>query len=196
MKQESRRVKMTKKMLCESLMYFLSQKHISHITIKEICDYADINRSTYYRYYQDPMDQLYKIQDDIIEELDLYVRKLEKNINHSSQASFVDYEASMKEYLECVQEKKKAIQILMKALPDNEFIIKFVEHIRNNLVILSLNSNGTTRFYDYVFASSGCIGLLVHWLTVEPEMGIEAVAQLMVTYTNIFIQEEPNTQIP
>ena len=184
MKQESRRVKMTKKMLCESLMYFLSQKHISHITIKEICDYADINRSTYYRYYQDPMDQLYKIQDDIIEELDLYVRKLEKNINHSSQASFVDYEASMKEYLECVQEKKKAIQILMKALPDNEFIIK------------SLNSNGTTRFYDYVFASSGCIGLLVHWLTVEPEMGIEAVAQLMVTYTNIFIQEEPNTQIP
>ena len=66
MKQESRRVKMTKKMLCESLIYFLSQKDISHITIKEICDYADINRSTYYRYYQDPMDQLYKIQDDII----------------------------------------------------------------------------------------------------------------------------------
>ena len=78
MKPESRRVKMTKKVLCDSLIHLLFQKDIQHVTIKEICDYADINRSTYYRYYQNPFDQLNKIQEELIHELYLHIEKISK----------------------------------------------------------------------------------------------------------------------
>lgn len=43
-----RRKKYTRMVLKESLMELLKNKPISNITIKEICEEADINRSTFY----------------------------------------------------------------------------------------------------------------------------------------------------
>ena len=60
MQKESRRVKMTKMLLNESFLKFLAEKPLAHITIKEICEAADVNRSTYYAHYTDPYDQLKK----------------------------------------------------------------------------------------------------------------------------------------
>ena len=41
-----RRVKYTQMVLNESLLEVLREKPLSRITVKEICDRADINRST------------------------------------------------------------------------------------------------------------------------------------------------------
>ena len=51
--KESRRVKMTKMLLNESFLKFLAEKPLPRITIKEICEDADVNRSTYYAHFTD-----------------------------------------------------------------------------------------------------------------------------------------------
>ena len=48
-----RRVKYTKMVLRNALIKLLETKPISRITIKEICEEADINRTTYYAHYTD-----------------------------------------------------------------------------------------------------------------------------------------------
>ena len=73
MKKENRRVKMTKKLLNDSFLKFLAKKPLSRITIKEICDDADINRSTYYAHFTDPYDQLKKLEVDIMTDMTIYV---------------------------------------------------------------------------------------------------------------------------
>lgn len=190
MKPESRRVKMTKKVLCDSLIHLLFQKDIQHVTIKEICDYADINRSTYYRYYQNPFDQLNKIQEELIHELYLHIEKLVKNIDSSLQSASSNYTSNMIEYLEYVQSQRDVIQILLSIFPDNQFLTTFVRHIQANLQTLSPVANNSFRLYDFIFASSGCIGLLVHWLTNDPEMSAEDIAKSMVSYTILFTSKK------
>lgn len=67
-KTDSRRVRMTKRILKESLLELMADKSISHISIKEICELADVNRSTFYAHYESPHDLLHEIESDIVNE--------------------------------------------------------------------------------------------------------------------------------
>lgn len=67
-KTDSRRVRMTKRILKESLLDLMADKTISHISIKEICELADVNRSTFYAHYESPYDLLEEIENDIVNE--------------------------------------------------------------------------------------------------------------------------------
>ena len=64
-----RRVKYTKKIITETFLNLLKEKEINKITVSEICNIADINRATFYRYYLDTYDLLEKIEQDFILEL-------------------------------------------------------------------------------------------------------------------------------
>ena len=64
-----RRTKYTKKIIKETFINLLEQKELTKITVSEICEIADINRATFYRYYLDVYDLLSNIQKEIEEEL-------------------------------------------------------------------------------------------------------------------------------
>ena len=52
-KQENQRTRLTKRLLRESLLELLKEKPVEYITVKELCEYAELNRSTFYAYYTD-----------------------------------------------------------------------------------------------------------------------------------------------
>lgn len=81
-----RRIKYTKKIIKDTFISLLSQKDISKITVCEICKIADINRATFYRYYNDTYDLLDKIEQDFTNELKKTYQ--EENINEKSIFSF------------------------------------------------------------------------------------------------------------
>jgi AcrR family transcriptional regulator len=57
-----RRTKYTKKMIKDTLIDLLLEgKDITKVTVSEICEIADINRATFYRYYLDIFDLLDKM---------------------------------------------------------------------------------------------------------------------------------------
>lgn len=62
---EDRRVKRTKRILKECLFTLLENKTIDEITVKELTEEADVNRSTFYFYYDDINDMMMQIQDEI-----------------------------------------------------------------------------------------------------------------------------------
>lgn len=57
-----RRVKYTKTALREALVTLMQDRHISQITVKALCDLADVNRSTFYAHYTDPYDLLGQVE--------------------------------------------------------------------------------------------------------------------------------------
>ena len=59
-----RRVKYTKKVIKDTFLSLLEDKDISNISVKELCDIADVNRGTFYRYYEDIYDLLKKIEEE------------------------------------------------------------------------------------------------------------------------------------
>lgn len=58
MKKENRRTQMTKRMLKDSLLELLEHQDIQKISIRALCELADINRSTFYKYYASQYDLL------------------------------------------------------------------------------------------------------------------------------------------
>ena len=57
----------------------LKDYHFDEITIQKICDIAEINRSTFYRYFQDKYDILFSLPDYIATHL-----FLQKNLFNNS----------------------------------------------------------------------------------------------------------------
>lgn len=62
---DNRKTRYTKKVIRESFLELLSQKPIVKITIKELCDLADINRGTFYLHYQDINALYQEIEEEV-----------------------------------------------------------------------------------------------------------------------------------
>lgn len=62
------RVKYTKMIIEKTFIDLLKTKPLNKITVKEICDGAEINRSTFYKYYEDVFDLFDKIENELNDE--------------------------------------------------------------------------------------------------------------------------------
>lgn len=73
MKENSdRRVRVTKMILRDSLVELMREKPLHEISIKAICEQADINRSTFYHHY----GSQYDLFDDIVQEISNSIWKI------------------------------------------------------------------------------------------------------------------------
>ena len=64
-KKENRRVRLTKQMIQDSLIELLDVKPIEKISISELCQLADINRTTFYNHYGSQYDVLNEVGENI-----------------------------------------------------------------------------------------------------------------------------------
>lgn len=79
MPRENQRVAISKRLLKESLLRLLQKEHISKISVSELCQEAEINRTTFYRHYETPNDVLLEIASDYIRDF----RRFSSSLNTS-----------------------------------------------------------------------------------------------------------------
>ena len=65
---ESRRVKMTKRLIKEAFIELLEKKPFNKVSVTDLCNTAEINRSTFYAYYEDVPMLLREVQERIIDD--------------------------------------------------------------------------------------------------------------------------------
>ena len=64
-KNMDRRVRKTRAQLRQGLAELLKEKSIKEITVKELVEKVDINRSTFYLHYTDIYDMMEKIENEL-----------------------------------------------------------------------------------------------------------------------------------
>ena len=67
MKKTDARVRYTRRVLKESFLKLLSQKPVNRITVKEVCELAQLNRATFYAHYSDCFALLESIEQELID---------------------------------------------------------------------------------------------------------------------------------
>ena len=65
-KKENQRVRLTKRLLKDALVDLLLETPLQRITITQICSYAQINRTTFYKYYANECDLYADLENDFI----------------------------------------------------------------------------------------------------------------------------------
>ncbi|WP_226086944.1 TetR/AcrR family transcriptional regulator [Mesobacillus sp. S13] len=174
-----RRKKYTRMVLKESLMDLLKNKPISNITIKEICELADINRSTFYSHYSSQYDLLNAIEEEFIEDM----------VATLNQYNFSKEEEALKmteKILEYIAQKSDVCQTLLSENSDIHFQKKGMmithEFIFKNWITDSHFDRETFEYIN-IFVVSGSIYVIKNWV----ENGMDKTPREMAEIINNFI---------
>lgn len=71
--KSNQRVRITKRLFHENLLALLKEKPIEKISVKELCDRAELNRTTFYLHYGKPEDVLEEIENDLIHDIQMFI---------------------------------------------------------------------------------------------------------------------------
>ncbi|MFA6730930.1 MAG: TetR/AcrR family transcriptional regulator C-terminal domain-containing protein [Eubacteriales bacterium] len=157
-KKTDQRVRLTRNLLKNALVKLMQEQHISKISIRAICEVADINRSTFYVHYSDQYDLLNKIEQEVISNLNIYLSKQKLDETHPISVQvltrILDY---MKENTE-----------LFKALLSENCDFAFQKDLMELAQVISAQQNQSlnerTQEYIKLFFLSGAISMLQKWL--------------------------------
>ena len=67
--QENRRVRMTKRCMKDALLELLDKMPLNKVSVTDICNTADVNRSTFYAYYNDIEALLSEIETEALAQI-------------------------------------------------------------------------------------------------------------------------------
>lgn len=184
-KAEDRRVRYTKMVLKESLLKLLKKKPVSHISVKELCETADVNRATFYAHYADPQALLGAIEDELV-----------RGICDVLDISHFDGRNVSTDLFERVfsfiEENKDACAVLLADNGDVSFQRNVAQIVRLRC-IEAAGAHGIATWqeeYIYAYGSIGCVGLIMRWLSEgtprTPKEMAELVRALVVNGMSAF----------
>ena len=108
-KSNDRRIRYTRYALQNALIVCMQQKPFNRITVREICETADINRSTFYMHYKDIYELLDEIEEQVYQEIDAIFSKESPSIHNMEQ--LLDYVQTHKTLLECLLQQGSGLAI-------------------------------------------------------------------------------------
>ncbi len=176
--KEDRRVKRTKKNLRDSLFTLLEEKNISQITVTELTTLADVNRSTFYLYYNDIFDMMDKIQQEI------YAVFVETVVSFKSD--FEDIESIIKycsRFLEFCKENYTVCRFITRNDCNNHLAEKIKLAVRCVIPDSAVYyAEDDPRSFLTTFAISGMLATILEWMNSGMKISVEDMARFL-SYT-------------
>ena len=169
--KESRRVQMTKRLLKTALIELMQEKPFEQITIKELCEQADLNRTTFYLHYDDQRGVLQDIEKETMEKTVEFMK------NVSPDADTVDMVAA---YLSYVKENAQVFQTLLLRYDSKpfrqEFVLYTLDRIRGNLPYYG---DPEHERYVLTFLMEGSNHIVMEWIRQGFDLPAREVATLI-----------------
>lgn len=176
-----RRVRKTKAQLRQGLARLLQKKSISEITVKELVDEVDINRSTFYLHYTDIYQMLQKIEEEAMTDITAVMESFP--IDHGNRESVVLFIAR---FFSILDSNKELCLALLGPNGDMAFVSK-IENLIAARIFSPIPSGSRNIRQDalhaYAFCLNGCIGMIKSWLSSPVQESPEHMAEL--TYSLI-----------
>ena len=174
---ENRRVKYSKKLIQDSLLQLLQEKPLEKITVKELCERADVNRGTFYRYYEDIFDLFETIEQALATDFEKHT----ETIHTQGMVPFLT------ELLLGAEKNRDLVIILSNDRGDDSFFRKCIDRLYE---LLSpqwkefISCTEEEMKILYTIAASSMEAITFEWLKGNIDMTAEELAQL---YYNIFM---------
>ena len=175
--ENDRRARRTKTLLKNAYIELLQEKKFTEISVKELCELADINRGTFYLHYNDIYDLKTQLEDDIMNQLEELV------LSHASLNTSDD---TYQLFLQLFQFTEKN-QLYFSAFLGENGDISYFKRMQGMFKDLYLGlllqgktpSNSTNLDYSYNFIASGFTGLIENWLSNSKRPAPEEMAILV-----------------
>lgn len=175
MEKENQRVALSKRLLKDAVLGLLKKKHISGISVSELCREAQINRTTFYRHYQTPHDVLLEIEMDFVKEFPLDL---------GSARDAMDLRVQLVGMCNFLFDHQELVKLFISNNMDRDFISVFRNVADGFLEDRTIRYKGrradeeTMRLMSTFFASGG-YSLIRQWLMEGIQKTPDEIADLI-----------------
>lgn len=171
---ENQRVRLSKQLLRESMIAVLHEKSIHKISVREICDRAQVNRSTFYKYYGSQYDLFNEMEEETLD----YV-----NRNLSTEPSTVEEDlAQITKLIAFVDENESLCRIIINhnidpSFPDALMELPFLRHWIDSH--FGAEYSKTEMEYVYGLVVNGGYYVIKRWINKDDREPPEVIASLL-----------------
>lgn len=177
------RTKYTRKAIRAAFFELLKETPLNRITVKSICEKADINRTTFYRYYTDAFDLMDQIEADLFSSVQHYIQELG------------------------IKAPEQAIEAMLKlTINNNEFYTILVADNTDHRYIRRMIANSYPVFQDgfcrryptltpqqrkwiYYYMANGCISIMLDWVRSGMQESPGEVAAFMARLDEVLLEK-------
>lgn len=167
-KKTDRRVRKTEAQLKLGLVRLMQLKSIREITVKELVEEVDINRSTFYLHYTDIFQMLDILEEDLASDFRECLDSISEN-HSSNEEKALDFLENLYILFDNNRELCKA---LLGPNGDPAFCVK-IQNLVGETVQTHINQIFPKDFNDaslvHSFAMSGTFGLITDWINTPKE---------------------------
>lgn len=168
---ENQRVRLTKRLLKEALLELLEERNVEEISVKELCEKAEINRTTFYLHYNSQKDLFHELEDELLAATSKYLENVTPNMDS------IQY---LKTFLCYIKENSKLFRLLILRNNDTEFQDRYISSslamLKSNVDIYAQNDIET---YVYSFLIHGELAILRRWFELDFNLEEERIANLI-----------------
>ena len=186
-KRDDRRTQYSKRVIKESLFQLMQEKPINKITVKELCDRADVNRSTFYAYYTDIYDldrkiikEFFKMQRSFINQ-SLAIMDTKPDVTDLTVNDFYEITSL---YLGLVKENKEMYKFAFYGQANTPIQISY-----DKVFYSVLNKRVPEKYKEsfrraFTFVSGGTTALFVRWILDDCAIPVHELAKNLAYYYN------------
>lgn len=172
--KNNQRTRLSKLLFKNALMDLLKEKgSVAKISVRELCDRAELNRSTFYAHYNEPNDLLMEIETELLDATEEHLKK----IGEENDAGAHKYILS---FLKYIKQNDKQFRTLLIDSADPEFrsrfmqqsIIQFVENLR-------IEFPKELEQYIFSYILNGSTGIIIQWIRSDYVVNENEIVNLL-----------------
>ena len=161
-KKKNRSVLRTQQLLKKGLTELMQQKAVQEITVRELTDYVNLNRGTFYLHYKDIFDLLEHIENEMLEHF------CEILASHNASEMKGNPYPLLKDIFILLGENADFCICLLGDNSNRKFIRKLIAVLREKCFCDwdSLFDHRNKEVFEvyYSYMLSGCVGVIEKWL--------------------------------
>ena len=171
----------------KALITLLEKKDFEYITIKEICDVAGVNRSTFYLHYENTSDLLRETTRYIIDKHLEYYKIDQERISlqfetcKHEELLFITEEYLMP-YLTFIKDNQRLFKVSIKhfhSMQMDEVYGRMFQHIFSP-ILARFGVPETERSYVMKFYLNGVFAIIMEWLNKNCSDDIKTIIRIII----------------
>ena len=175
--KNNRKVRMTRKIFQETMLELLQTYHITEISVKKLCEAADMNRSTFYSNYQNQMDILREIEEETYKEVESFIMS---GVNKEGKT---DSALIFQKLLQYIKENPQVFQVLLGQNGSQDFqqkLMELTEHANYYIGYDPSLIKNEKVYYARIYRIAGCTRVIETWIQQGFDQTVEDLAKILV----------------
>lgn len=172
--KNNQRTRLSKILFKNALLALLKEKSsVEKISVRELCEKAELNRSTFYAHYNEPKDLLYEIENELLTATKEHLEKIGSETDMGANKYILSF-------LKYIKENDALFRALLIDSADPDFRTRFMQFSTSQFIEnLQIEFPKETEQYILSYLLNGNAGIIIQWIRSNYSVDETAIVNLL-----------------